>query len=149
MNLEEEVKNSKPTKSVKPPKVEIKRSEDERIFRFVGKIIAAVLVIIVLLMTTCTMHSNTYDAARLNGEMEKAKVEGQSLKERELIKKEEEENRLKTLERLVAAGANPIAVRCAVLGWTDSNDNKEKDVCLVAAANSRINSEQLKQLSGE
>jgi len=93
------------------------------------------VVMIVLLMTTCTMHSNTYDPARLKEEVafkqveveiERAKVD---LQKQELLKKEHE---LKIIERLVTLGINPVAARCGVYGWSTLH-NESNTPCVIAA----------------
>jgi cell division protein FtsL len=107
---------------------------DLRLIRLGMYIAAIVAVIIFLSMTTCTMHSNTYDDERADAEVKIQQSENETEVQKETL-------RLATLERIVEQGANPIAVRCAILGW--SNNNKE--VCLVAAANSKMNMNQIKE----
>lgn len=94
------------------------------------------IVLIVLSMTTCTMHSNTYDPERLREEAEMKKVEVEierakiDIHRAELTKEQAE---LKTLERLVKLGVNPIAARCGVYGWQSDRNGNDDTACIIAA----------------
>jgi hypothetical protein len=89
----------------------------------------------IMLMTTCTMHSNTYDPERLReeaairqveAEIERIKVEV----DREAIRARQEAT--KAIERLIAKGVNPVAARCGIKGWSL---NTEEMPCIIAAGN--------------
>lgn len=94
------------------------------------------IVLIVLSMTTCTMHSNTYDPERLREEAEIKKVEVEiertkiDIQRAELAKEQAE---LNTIERLVKLGVNPIAARCGVHGWQSDRNNNDDTACIIAA----------------
>lgn len=86
----------------------------------------------VLLMTTCTMHSNTYDPARLREEAAIRQVEAEIERTRVEVERQQlaiQTERLKTLERLVKLGVNPVAARCGIMGGSLKNNT----ACIVAA----------------
>jgi hypothetical protein len=87
---------------------------------------ATVFVTIMLVFGGCTMHSNTFDAERLKGqaEIERSKTEASIARSNAQLEE------IQAIERLVTSGVNPIAARCAVMGWT----NSEKETCLLAGA---------------
>lgn len=92
------------------------------------------LLIIFLSMTTCTMHSNSYDPDRIR-EQTALKTAEVDVERAKLANKEKE---LKIIERLVALGVNPIAARCGVHGWnTDRNGNPDT-ACVIAAGKDSI-----------
>ncbi len=93
------------------------------------------LLIIILAMTSCTMHSNTLDPARLREEVAIKKVEAEITRTQIEVEREEtiiKKERLKTFERLVKLGGNPIAIRCGLSGW--SSHRNGDTTCVVAAA---------------
>ncbi len=110
-------------------------TEDD-VKKLVSKAIYAVcgtLLIIILAMTGCTMHSNTLDPARLREEVAIKKVEAEMTRAQIEVEREEtivKKERLKTFERLVALGGNPIAIRCGLSGWSAAGDT----ACVVAGA---------------
>lgn len=110
-------------------------SNEEKLLNRLMFVAAGVLAIIFLSMTTCTMHSNTYDPQRLKEEavslqseyamqtaISKHKLETIKLAEQAKIEK------IKTMERMIKDGANPVAAACAVHGW-----NNDDIACIVAA----------------
>jgi len=114
-------------KTQKPPKPEI--SEQERTIRFVGKIIAFVVLMIFLMVTSCTMHSNTFDAARLVEEAKIKAIENGKMKlenEKSLTFQETKRQRTAAMKELIENGKNPVAVRCA---FAANQSRDEKDSC--------------------
>jgi glycine cleavage system protein P-like pyridoxal-binding family len=85
-------------------------SSEERTIRFMSKLVAVTLLLIVAAMTSCTMHSNSYDAERL---IEEAKVQ-QAENERTKMIEETKRRRIVATEALIKAGKNPVAVRCSL-----------------------------------
>ncbi len=99
------------------------------------------LIVVFLGMTTCAIHSNTYDEARARGEAEKIRAESSlaKIKSEAKIKEIEADQKAKTdeieaIERLIAKGINPVAARCAVKGWKGDKGGTESSICTVAAA---------------
>lgn len=116
----------------KPKKEKPVMSDEEGFMNRIVYWVAGTLMFVVLSMTTCTMHSNTYDPDRLREEakIEQVKVELERYKA-ETIRQTNEisKARLESLEKMVANGVNPIAAGCAIMGF------KNDDVgCIVAAA---------------
>ena len=97
-------------------------SSEERTMRFVAKIIAGTLLLIVAAMTSCTMHSNTYDAERL---VEEVKIQ-QAENERTKMIEETKQKKTEAIEKLIREGNNPIAVKCAI---TSSKPKDLDDKC--------------------
>jgi len=101
-------------------------SKDEREFmlnRLITRTIAAVVVVIFLSITTCTMHMNSYnpEEAKAEAAATKAKIEVQEAKHTA------EMARLKLVEELISKEkVDPLAARCAVEGW----DDESAAVCL-------------------
>lgn len=86
-----------------------------KFFSYIG---LAIAVVFLLTVGSCTMHSNTFDKDRIlaNAELERANaasIEASSKAELEQIK---------AIEALIQGGVDPIAARCAVMGW-DRTDN--------------------------
>lgn len=108
---------------------------DGRLLNKLMYVVAGVIIVIFLSMTTCTMHSNTYDPQRAKEETAEAEAKYKAAEadaEVQLAKAKLESQiaseKLKTLENMVKDGANPIAARCAIVGW------EPDDVpCIVAA----------------
>jgi len=98
---------------------------EHRIWRLVIISIATFLVVVFLGMTTCTMHSNTYDDARARADAEKIRAQKELAQIENTTKAKQIEAKAKqieAIERLIAKGINPVAARCAVEGWKgDSN----------------------------
>jgi len=88
----------------------LEMSSEERTIRFVSKIIAATLLLIVFAMTSCTMHSNTYDAERL---VEEAKIQQAENEQTKMIE-ETKRKKIEAIANLIREGKNPIAVKCAI-----------------------------------
>ena len=100
----------------------------QRIERIITYMIGTCIVTLFLTVGSCTMHSNSIDPARLKEEATIKEAEAKLSAQRLLLEKEQ----LKTLERLINQGINPIAARCAVEGW----DKNRPDVVCVSAVNS-------------
>ena len=92
-------------------------TSEERSVRFVTKVVAITLTVIILSMVGCRMHSNAYEADVLAQEAlvkaEEAKMNADTAN----VKLEE----IKATERMIENGANPVAIRCMQVGWK-SND---------------------------
>jgi hypothetical protein len=119
-------------------KDEIKEVQPDDWKRIVNKgmwLAFATIITIMLMMTTCTMHSNTYDPARLREEAAIKQAETE-LATRELEAKklgiQNEGEKTKAIERLVRSGVNPVAARCAIMGksWKGNEDI----ACIIAAS---------------
>ena len=107
----------------------IDKLNDMETERFVTLVISSVLLLFMLMITTCSIHmnmSNPIDAkvavAEANAEIKimdaKARVDI------ELAKQQYSEAmaQIKAIENLVkTSGTNPIAARCAIEGWRGSN----------------------------
>jgi len=93
-------------------------TEADRLYRLMVYAVASVLVIIMLSIVSCTMHSNAYEP-----ELEAAMTE-QVIAEAEVakIRVQAEADKLKTLKELIDSGVNPVAARCAITGWSGSTD---------------------------
>lgn len=104
-------------------------TESEKLVRMGMYLATGIVMGVFLLMTTCTIHSNTYDAERTKAEALRMRQEV-ALEERKTTAKiaiagkkaETEKMQLETLERLVDKGLNPIAIRCAILGWSKKSE---------------------------
>jgi len=96
----------------KPSKPQL--TEQERTIRFVGRTIATAILLIFLMVTSCTMHSNTFDAARLVEEAKIVKLEN----ENSLVIQKTKRDLTTKMTTLIENGANPIAVRCAFVRQT-------------------------------
>ena len=113
--------------------------------KFIIKTVAIVIVALFTIMGGCSMHSNAYDGERLLGdaEVQKAKTEARmaEVQADENIKvaasKAKTEQTL-AIERLIGTGVNPIAARCAVMGW-EVNARTPDTTCMVAIATPRVN----------
>ena len=91
--------------------------ELNRTVKFVMYIVSGILVTFFLVVGSCSMHSNTFDAERRSAD---AKYE-LARAERTRASLEADLEEIKAIERLVKNGTDPIAARCAVKGW-DSRD---------------------------
>lgn len=99
-------------------------TETEKLVRMGMYLLTGIVMGMFLLMTTCTIHSNTYDADRTKAEALRMK-QVVALEERKTTAKiaiaekeaETKKTQLETLERLVDKGLNPVAIRCAIGGW--------------------------------
>jgi len=100
----------------------------QRIERIITYMIGTCIVAFFVTVGSCTMHSNSFDPARLKEEASVKEAEAKLSAQQLLHKKEQ----LATLERLINQGINPIAARCAVEGW----DKNKPDVVCVSAVNS-------------
>lgn len=108
--------------SIEVTKPIIEMSEQERVIRFVAKIVAGVIVLFILSVTSCTMHSNTYDAERLAEEAKIEQIEADKAK----LRSEVEKQRITAMEKLIAEGKNPVAVRCA---FQESLSQQHRESC--------------------
>lgn len=84
--------------------------------------IGVTIVLVVLLFTGCTMVISE------SGEEAAAKITAQATLEKQ---------RSTAIEKLIAEhGINPMAARCAIVGWNDpnsSNSTADRDLCEEAA----------------
>lgn len=99
--------------------------------------ICITVLLIVVGMVSCTMHSNTYDPQREAQETLQTKAESEAtIRKTEAESKaaivtaqanaELEKNKVTLMENLIAKGASPIEARCAIFGWDRDTDS----VCL-------------------
>lgn len=106
-------------------------SQEERMISLAIKTAGIVVATFFLGIATCSMHSNIYEADVIHAE---AKLEVEKTKATEAEAKVRIE-KIQAMERMINAGANPIAIRCMDKGF--GNDN---DVCLaVGVAIGKIN----------
>ena len=96
---------------------ELQAEREAYLMRFAIKWVAIILVSFFVVTGSCSMHSNSYDADRINAEAKL--VEAQSA-----IKKEQHA----AIERLIGSGVDPLKARCAVLGTTNK-DSTQKTIC--------------------
>ena len=91
--------------------------------KIIIRAIAGTVCLAMLSLTTCVMHSNTYNEAQGKVVTIKVQAEVEMSKQKHL----EGMERLKVVENLISnKQVDPIAARCAVEGWTD----KTSAVCL-------------------
>lgn len=86
-------------------------------------VIAGCICFLFLLLTTCTIHMNSYNPNEAKAEAIKqnAKIEVSKQAHQETME------RLKIVEKLIKnENVGPVAARCAVEGW----NQKTSDVCL-------------------
>jgi len=109
--------------------------------RFITLVVASCFILFMLMLTTCSIHMNTFNAgeekiesaqiiakakartAEILAEVDVQKAETQG--EIDIAKQEHEAEmeRLKVVERLIKdQDVDPIAARCAVEGWSESNN---------------------------
>jgi len=108
-------------------------TETERLLNKGIWVTAGTILLIMLMMTTCTMHSNTYDGERIREEAAAQKNEIELAKQKAIVRQAEiqaDKERLEIIERLIKSGINPVAARCGINGWTVVHDDP---TCLVAA----------------
>ncbi len=91
--------------------------ELNRTVKFVMYVVSAVILTFFLIVGSCSMHSNTFDAERKRAAAEYELARAEHTRANKEVQLEE----VKTIERLINKGADPIAARCAVKGW-DSRD---------------------------
>jgi hypothetical protein len=98
-------------------------------------ITSGTILLIMLMMTTCTMHSNTYDADRIREEALKQKNDVKIAEQEAIVNQaniQAQRESAAIIERLIKAGVNPIAARCGVYGWSSSSMHDDP-ACLIAA----------------
>ncbi|KKM88816.1 hypothetical protein LCGC14_1254990 [marine sediment metagenome] len=91
--------------------------ELNRTVKFVMYVVSAVILTFFLIVGSCSMHSNTFDAERRHADAEYELARAEHTRANKEVQLEE----VKTIERLINKGTDPIAARCAVKGW-DSRD---------------------------
>jgi len=102
--------------------------------RFIVRSVMIFFLVLVSIIAGCSMHSNTFDEARAAGraELERAELEtiiANHSAELETITANHSADveSIKAIERLVGSGTEPVAARCAILGWKTGDT-----VCLMA-----------------
>ena len=78
---------------------------------------------LVTFVSSCTMHSNAYEPDLLKEQTERARANAES-----------NISQSKAIKELINDGVNPIAARCAIEGWNNSNSN---DVAICTAAGNK------------
>ena len=113
--------------------------------KFIIKTVAIVIVALFTIMGGCAMHSNAYDGERLQGDAEvqkaitQARIAEVQAEEKVLIAQSDAKTeQTLAIERLIGTGVNPIAARCAVMGW-EVNSRTPDTTCMVATATPRVN----------
>lgn len=98
--------------------------------------ILLVFLIISFAIVGCTIHSNTLDPERTREEVAELAIEAEMARDvfaanaiANALQAKATAEQLAASERMIALGANPIAIRCMLNGW-NLNDKK----CLIAAA---------------
>ncbi len=91
--------------------------ELNRTVKFIIWAASAVILTFFLIVGSCSMHSNTFDAERRHADAEYEIARAEHTRASKEVALEE----VKAIERLVNKGTDPIAARCAVKGW-DSRD---------------------------
>ena len=84
--------------------------EDAKFTKLLTYCITGGLIVVVLSLTTCRMHSNSYEA----------EVEAEVTKQIQ-AKMASEQQRLAALKDLIDSGVNAVAARCAIKGWSGSS----------------------------
>lgn len=100
-----------------------KEEQEYRVAKLVISTTATTIILSVAFMASCSIHGHTYAPERNKHEIE--------------MKKERAKDatlRLDMIKKLVDEGANPIAARCAVVGWKTS---KDADTCKTISINSQ------------
>ena len=108
-------------------KLEPEYDKEERLARFFGKLAFIALCVIVLVMGSCTMHSNTFDGERERAEAEQMKVQHENRKvqaEEAEVKAVAQSKKTEAIKDLIEKGYNPVGVRCAIEGWSNQADRE-------------------------
>ncbi|KKK71783.1 hypothetical protein LCGC14_2910480 [marine sediment metagenome] len=91
--------------------------ELNRTVKFIAYVLSGVLLTFFLIVGSCSMHSNTFDAERRHADAAYELARAEHTR----ASNEVDLEKVKTIERLIKNGTDPIAARCAVKGW-DSRD---------------------------
>ena len=91
-----------------------------KIAKTVATALACVALVMITSVTGCYMHDNQMEAVN-------TAAQGAYLK----IETEQDEKRGELLKNLISKGVNPVAARCAILGWESERD---AIVCATAGA---------------
>jgi len=94
----------------------ISDQEEAKIIKMAIYAATGFLVLVILSMTTCTMHSNAYEADVVREET------GQVIAQTEVSKLKLKQAEMETMaiKALVDRGVHPLAARCAISGYSSS-----------------------------
>ena len=104
-------------------KMALSTEEEAKQVKLLTYVIGGAVCFMFLMLTTCTMHMNSYnpEEAKAQAIITKAKIERDTAANTATLE------RLKVVKGLIRdQKVDPIAARCAVEGWTE----KTSDVCL-------------------
>ena len=94
--------------------------------------------VLILSLTTCTIHMNTYNADEAKANIANTEAQAKIELEENQQKHAAEMERLNAIQKMIEdEGVNPIAARCAVVGW-DNFTAAEQSICKAAATTTPI-----------